>query len=68
MDKIKVLLAEDEASLGMIVSETLESRDFEVFHAKDGQEALAVLSPSVPIPGSLIPKSSKSNPIVAPSR
>ncbi len=40
MNKIKVLLAEDEASLGMIVSETLESRDFEVFHAADGEQAL----------------------------
>lgn len=40
MDKIKVLLAEDEESLGMIVKESLESRDFVVFHAKNGAEAL----------------------------
>lgn len=39
MSKIKVLLAEDEASLGMIVKESLESRDFIVFHASDGQMA-----------------------------
>ena len=40
MSKIKVLLAEDEASLGMIVKESLESRDFIVFHAANGEEAL----------------------------
>ena len=39
MSKIKVLLAEDEESLGMIVKESLESRDFNVFHAKNGEEA-----------------------------
>lgn len=39
MSKIKVLLAEDEASLGMIVKESLESRNFEVFHAENGEEA-----------------------------
>lgn len=40
MSKIKVVLAEDEASLGMIVKESLETRDFEVFHAVNGEEAL----------------------------
>ena len=39
MDNINVLLAEDEASLGMIVKESLESRGFVVHHAKDGEEA-----------------------------
>lgn len=39
MKKIKVLLAEDEASLGMIVKESLETRDFIVFHAENGEEA-----------------------------
>lgn len=38
MSKIKVLLAEDEASLGMIVKESLTSRGFVVFHAKNGEE------------------------------
>lgn len=42
MNKIKVLLAEDEASLGMIVKESLESRDFTVFHAENGEEAFDV--------------------------
>ena len=39
MNKIKVLLAEDEASLGMIVKESLETRNFTVFHALNGEEA-----------------------------
>jgi len=39
MNKIKVLLAEDEASLGLIVKESLESRGFIVFHAENGLEA-----------------------------
>ena len=42
MSKIKVLLAEDEASLGMIVKESLETRNFTVFHAKNGEEAFEV--------------------------
>lgn len=39
MSKIKVLLAEDETSLAFIVKESLESRDFRVFHANNGKEA-----------------------------
>jgi DNA-binding response OmpR family regulator len=38
--KIKVLLAEDELSLGMIIKESLETRDFEVRHCPDGQQAI----------------------------
>lgn len=40
MNNIKVLLAEDEASLGMIVKESLETRNFTVFHAENGKIAL----------------------------
>ena len=40
MNNIKVVLAEDEASLGMIVKESLETRKFTVFHAENGEEAL----------------------------
>jgi DNA-binding response OmpR family regulator len=40
MNKIKILLAEDEASLGMIVKESLESRDFQVFLTENGVQAL----------------------------
>ena len=39
MNKIKVLLAEDEVSLGMIVKESLETRKFSVFHVSNGEEA-----------------------------
>jgi DNA-binding response OmpR family regulator len=42
MNSIKVLLAEDETSLGMIVKESLESRNFTVFYAENGKEALAI--------------------------
>jgi DNA-binding response OmpR family regulator len=42
MNTIKVLLAEDETSLGMIVKESLESRNFNVFYAENGKEALAI--------------------------
>ena len=42
MSKIKVLLAEDEASLGMIVKESLETRNFTVFHTKNGEESFEV--------------------------
>jgi DNA-binding response OmpR family regulator len=48
MSKIKVLLAEDEASLGMIVKESLESRNFEVFHAENGQEAFELYQTKKP--------------------
>lgn len=37
--KIKILFAEDEPSLAMIVKESLESRNFEVFHAENGEVA-----------------------------
>ncbi|WP_439128041.1 response regulator transcription factor [Polaribacter sp.] len=42
MSNIKILLAEDEASLGMIVKESLESRNFTVFHAENGEEAFEI--------------------------
>jgi DNA-binding response OmpR family regulator len=42
MTKIKILLAEDEASLGMIVKESLESRNFNVFLASNGEEAFKI--------------------------
>jgi DNA-binding response OmpR family regulator len=40
MNKIKVLLAEDEPSLGQILKESLETRGFEVWHALNGVKAL----------------------------
>ena len=40
MNKIKVLLAEDEETLAMIVKESLETRSFEISVAHNGVEAL----------------------------
>ncbi len=37
--KTKILLAEDEPSLGLIVKETLESKDFDVILCENGEEA-----------------------------
>ena len=48
MSKVKVLLAEDEASLGMIVKESLETRNFEVYHALNGDEALQIYNSEKP--------------------
>ncbi|RIW17097.1 DNA-binding response regulator [Algoriphagus lacus] len=39
MSKINVILAEDEVALGMIIQESLESRDFKVRLCSDGQKA-----------------------------
>ena len=39
MDKIKVLLAEDEETLAMIIKESLETRNFEISIAYNGIEA-----------------------------
>ena len=39
MSKVKIVLAEDEPSLGQILKESLETRDFEVSHALNGEEA-----------------------------
>ena len=38
-DKIKIILAEDELALAQIIKESLETRNFEVVHCKDGEEA-----------------------------
>ena len=38
---IKILLAEDEVSLGQIVKESLEMRNFEVIYCENGEVALA---------------------------
>jgi len=39
VESAKILLAEDEAALGMIIRESLESRGFQVIFCKDGEEA-----------------------------
>lgn len=40
MEKIRVLLVEDEQTLAMIIKDTLESDDFEIHTAYDGAEGL----------------------------
>lgn len=59
MSKIKILLAEDEASLGMIVKESLESRDFQVFLAENGEIAFELYqkkNPDVLVLDVMMPK------------
>ncbi|WP_428741051.1 response regulator transcription factor [Tenacibaculum sp.] len=56
---IKVLLAEDEPSLGQIVKESLETRNFEVFHALNGEEAYELYknnSPEILVLDVMMPK------------
>jgi len=38
-NKVKILLAEDEPSLGQIIKESLETRNFEVLLCEDGEQA-----------------------------
>ena len=45
---IKILLAEDEAALGQIIKESLETRDFEVLLCSDGEKALATYQSEKP--------------------
>lgn len=42
--KIKLLLAEDEPALALIIKESLETRNFEVWHCKDGEEAVTTFA------------------------
>ena len=46
--KIKVLLAEDEPALALIIKESLETRNFEVRLCKDGKEAFDAYTDNVP--------------------
>jgi len=47
-EPITILLAEDEPSLGLIIKESLETRDFKILLCKDGQEALEVFKNKKP--------------------
>lgn len=40
MEKIHVLLVEDEATLAMIIKDTLDGEDFEIFWAANGEEGI----------------------------
>ena len=48
MSKIKILYVEDEPFLGRIVKESLESRDFEVNMATDGNDAVTLFRETKP--------------------
>ena len=41
MDKIRVLLVEDEPTLAMIIKDTLDGEEFEVILAANGEEGLS---------------------------
>lgn len=58
-DKIKLLLAEDEAALGQIIKESLETRDFEVILCDNGDKAFEKFkseSPEVLVLDVMMPK------------
>ena len=48
MSKTTILLAEDETALGMIIKESLETRDFNVLYCENGEEALRVYQEKKP--------------------
>ena len=59
MNKIKVLLVEDETSLAMILSDTLEAQGFEMRTAHDGEEGLRMFyeqKPDVLVADVMMPK------------
>lgn len=59
VEKIKVLLAEDELTLSQIIKESLETRDFEIYLAKDGYEALRMfqdIAPEILVLDVMMPK------------
>lgn len=47
-DKIKIILAEDEPALALIIKESLETRNFNVTLCKDGEEAYEAYSKEKP--------------------
>ncbi|WP_298247949.1 response regulator transcription factor [uncultured Christiangramia sp.] len=48
MNKVKLLLVEDELTLAQIIKESLETRDFVVIHAQNGEEALQMYQQNSP--------------------
>ena len=58
MNKIKVLLVEDEQTLAMIIKDTLEENDFIIHTANDGEEGLSLffeLHPDVLVADVMMP-------------
>ena len=61
MKKIKILLAEDENDLRMLVAEELEKQGYKVYQAADGEEAFALaqeVRPDVVLSDIVMPKKS----------
>ena len=59
MDKIKVLLVEDEETLAMIIKDTLEGQSFIIHTAADGEEGLRLffdLRPDVLVADVMMPR------------
>ena len=59
MDKIKVLLVEDEQTLAMIIKDTLEGQNFIIHTATDGEEGLRMffdLRPDVLVADVMMPR------------
>lgn len=59
MDKIKVLLVEDEGTLALIIKDTLESQGFTIRTAKDGEEGLQMFfneTPDVVVADVMMPR------------
>jgi len=57
--KMKILYAEDEESLALIVKESLESKDFEVLHCNNGDDALEIFdikNPDIIVLDIMMPK------------
>ncbi|WP_299155970.1 response regulator transcription factor [uncultured Christiangramia sp.] len=48
MNKVKLLLVEDELTLAQIIKESLETRDFVVLHAQNGEEAFRMYQQNSP--------------------
>lgn len=62
MDKIKVLLVEDEQTLAMIIKDTLEGQNFIIHTAADGEEGLRMffdLRPDVLVADVMMPRMDK---------
>ena len=49
VEKVKILLAEDEPSLGQIIKESLETRNFEVLLCTDGEKAYTAYKKEAPL-------------------
>ncbi|WP_405199337.1 response regulator transcription factor [Christiangramia sp. LLG6405-1] len=48
MNKVKLLLVEDELTLAQIIKESLETRDFVVLHSQNGEEAFQMYQQNSP--------------------